>query len=226
MGREAELAQLHQWLDKALNGQPQLAFVTGEPGIGKTTLVDQCREQLRTNGDLTIGRGQCVEQYGQGEAYLPRLEAMGRLCREESGSQIITLLRRHAPTWVVQLPGLMEDTDTQQLRLQVQGATQQRMLREITEAIEVGTVRRPLVLILEDLHWSDHATVELLSYLAQRRERARLLIVATYRPADLVTRNHPLKAVKQELHAKGQCEELRVELLSEQEAWTAPGVLC
>ena len=214
VGREAELAQLHKLLDKALRGEPQLVFVTGEPGIGKTTVVDLFREQVRAIGNVTIGHGQCIEHYGEGEAYLPVLEAMSRLCREEGGQQIITLLRKHAPTWLVQFSGVVEEEELQVLRLQVQGATQQRMLREMAEAIEAGTVRRPLVLMVEDLQWSDHATLEFLAYLARRRQRARLLVVATYRPADVVLRAHPLKDIKQELQAHGQCEELRLELLT------------
>ena len=105
----------------------------------------------------------------------------------------------------------------QALRLQVQGATQQRMLREIAEAIEVGTVRRPLVLIFEDLHWSDSATIEFLAYLAKRRQPMRLLVVATYRPVEVVMGAHPVKTVKQELQAHGLCEEVRLELLKKKE---------
>lgn len=219
VGRETELARLHAALRKALNGERQVVFVTGEPGIGRTTLVEAflARVAHEHEHELRIGYGQCVEQYGGGEAYLPLLEAMGRLCREDEGQPIIATLQQYAPTWLVQLSGVIPEAEAQALRLQVQGATQQRMLREMAEAIEAGTTRRPLLLIVEDLHWSDHATVELLSYLAQRRERARVLIVATYRPADLVTRSHPLKAIKQELHVKRHCEELRVELLSEPE---------
>jgi predicted ATPase len=91
------------------------------------------------------------------------------------------------------------------------------MLREMAEAIEVGTMRRPLVLILEDLHWSDHSTLELLAYLARRRQHARLFIIATYRPSDVVLRAHPLKEIKQELQAHGQCAELRLELLTQED---------
>src|SRR5690606_2085778 len=102
------------------------------------------------------------------------------------GPQLIATLRQYAPTWLVQLPGVMSEEDRQALQLHVQGATQQRMLREMAEAIEQVTSRHPLVLLVEDLHWSDQATVELLSYLAQRREHARLLVLGTYRPAELV----------------------------------------
>jgi predicted ATPase/class 3 adenylate cyclase len=217
VGRDVELAHLHNLLDKALCGEPQFVFVTGEPGIGKTTVVDAFRAQVQATGASSLGYGQCVEQYGPGEPYLPVLEAMGRLCREEGGQQVVTLLRKYAPTWLVQLPGVIEENELQTLRLQVQGATQQRMLREIAEAIEVGTVRRPLVLLLEDLHWSDSATIELLAYLAKRRQGARLLVVGTYRPIDAVMQAHPIKTIKQELQAHGLCEEMRLELPKKKE---------
>src|SRR5262245_11619437 len=76
VGREAELAQLHQWFNQAQGGARQVVFVTGEAGIGKTTLVDAFLEQIAAKGRLWIGRGQCIEHYGTGEAYLPVLEAL------------------------------------------------------------------------------------------------------------------------------------------------------
>jgi tetratricopeptide (TPR) repeat protein len=70
------------------------------------------------------------------------------------------------------------------------------------------------VLLLEDLHWSDFSTLELISAIAQRRDPARLLVVGTYRPVEVLTRDHPLRTMKQELDLHGQCEELRLKLLS------------
>src|SRR5439155_869821 len=72
----------------------------------------------------------------------------------------------------------------------------------------------PLVLLLEDLHWSDSATIDLLGMLARRREPARLLVLGTYRPADVAGAAHPLKPVKQELQVHGHCEEMPLEFLS------------
>jgi len=92
--------------EEAQSGARQLVFVTGEPGIGKTTLVEAFLYQV-TAQDVWIGRGQCIEQYGAGEAYMPILEALGRLCREPGGAHLIALLHRHAPTWLVQMPGLI-----------------------------------------------------------------------------------------------------------------------
>ena len=88
---------------------------------------------------------------------------------------------------------LLSDADLETLQRKVQGATQERMLREMAEALEVITAERPLILTLEDLHWSDYATLELLSTLARRQERARLLVLSTYRPVDVIIREHPLE---------------------------------
>jgi predicted ATPase len=82
------------------------------------------------------------------------------------------------------------------------------MLRELVEALEVLTAAQPLVLVLEDLHWSDASTVELLALLAWRREAARLLVLGTYRPVEVIVYAHPLNAIKQELVAHGQAAEL------------------
>jgi hypothetical protein len=85
VGRERELQHLDRGLASALRGTRQVVFVTGEPGIGKTTLVDRFLERVEASGQVSIGRGQCLEQYGEGEAYLPVLEAIGHWCRGPGG---------------------------------------------------------------------------------------------------------------------------------------------
>ena len=77
VGREGELAQLQQWWAQARQGQRQVIFLTGEAGIGKTTLVDAFVAQVAAAEAVWLGQGQCIEQYGAGEAYLPVLEALG-----------------------------------------------------------------------------------------------------------------------------------------------------
>jgi predicted ATPase len=103
VGREAELQQLQGALDKALRGERQLVIVSGEPGIGKTTLLDTFVGQLAGQHGLWIARGQCLEQYGAGEAYLPILEALGRVGREAGGEEVVATLAQYAPTWLAQL---------------------------------------------------------------------------------------------------------------------------
>jgi DNA-binding winged helix-turn-helix (wHTH) protein/predicted ATPase len=235
VGREPDLVFLHERLAKAIHGARQVVFVTGEPGIGKTTVVEAFLRGMRNwelgsgssplpsrdpkspilNPIPWLGRGQCVEHYGAGEAYLPVLEALGRLCREPEGEPLIALLRQHAPTWLVQMPALLSSTELEELQRKTAGVTRERMLREVAEAIEVLTQQQPLVLVLEDLHWSDVSTLDLLSVLARRQESARLLIIGTYRPVEVLTQEHPLKGIKQELQVHGQCEELALDFLSE-----------
>ena len=104
VGRETALAQMQGWLRRAMGGERQVVFVTGEAGIGKTTLVEAFLQRVKRDSNVWIGQGQCLEQYGAGEAYLPVLEAISRLCQEPGRAGLVGLLRRHAPTWLQQMP--------------------------------------------------------------------------------------------------------------------------
>lgn len=208
IGREAEVTLLHERFAQALQGERQIVFLSGEAGIGKTTLVDAFVEQVQTNAALWIGRGQCVEQYGAGEAYLPLLEALGRLGRSPGGEQLVAALRQQAPSWLVHLPALVSADEYAALPRQTPGLTRERMLRELAEAVEGVTAMQPLLVVLEDLHWSDVSTVEWLTYVARRRDRAKLLIIGTYRPSDAMARKHPVHPAIQELQRQGHGLEL------------------
>jgi len=82
---------------------------------------------------------------------LRHLEAFGRLCREPGGQELVALLARHAPTWLVQMPWLVSADELEALQHRIVGATRERMLREMAEAVAVLTATKPLVLILEAL---------------------------------------------------------------------------
>jgi predicted ATPase len=151
------------------------------------------------------------------KAYMPVLEALGRLCRTPGCERLIMLLRQQAPTWLMQMPWLLSAADREALQRELLGATRERMVREMAEAMERLTAQTPLLLVLEDLQWSDYATLDLVAFLAQRREPAGLLLIGTYRPAEVIVRGHPLKAVKQDLQQHGRCEELPLEVLAEAE---------
>jgi predicted ATPase/DNA-binding winged helix-turn-helix (wHTH) protein len=211
LGRDAALSQLGQWLEIALTGNCQTVFVTGESGIGKTTLVEAFLQAIGSN--ICILRGQCLEQYGSGEAYLPILDALSRLGAEHD-AHIIEVLRNCAPTWILQIPHLTTIGERAALQHEILGITRERMLREIAEALELMTATTPLVLFLEDLHWSDYSTLDLVTYLARRRRRARLLLIGTYRPVEVIVNEHPLRGVKQELQLHKLCHELALEYLT------------
>jgi predicted ATPase/DNA-binding winged helix-turn-helix (wHTH) protein len=213
VGRQGEVEALERWFQRAAQGTRQLVLISGEAGIGKTTLVDLWLARLGARSGAGMARGQCVEHYGEGEPYLPVLEALGQLSHGPRGPEVLSALRRYAPLWLMQLPGLLTELERERLQRQVQGATSARMLRELAEALDVLAAETPLVLVLEDLQWSDHATVELLAYVAQRRASARLLVLATYRPVEVVLQAHPLRGMVQELSGRGQVVVLRLELL-------------
>ncbi len=215
LAREAELSLLRQRWARALQGERQMVFVTGEPGIGKTALVETFIAEVAATGGGWVGYGQCVEPYGLGEPYLPLLEALGRLGRGSGADELVTVLRQQAPSWLLNLPSLLPTDELDKLQRRASTLTQERMLRELTEALETWVATSPLVLLLEDLHWSDGATVAWLSYIARRRDPARLFILGTYRPVETIVQSHPLHALAPELRRLSHVRELSLDYLPE-----------
>jgi DNA-binding winged helix-turn-helix (wHTH) protein/predicted ATPase len=214
VGREVEIAFLHQCLDKVWSGARQVVFVTGEAGLGKTMVVEAFVTEAGQRGALWVGHGQCIEHYGAGEAYMPVLEALEQLCHAPGGQGLVAFLAHQAPTWLVQMPWLLSATDLDRLQRSALGVTRERMLREMARALEVLSTERPLVLVLEDLHWSDYATLDLLSVLARRQESARLLVLGTYRPEEVLGKEHALATLTQELRIHAHSVELPLTLLT------------
>ena len=215
VGREGAMAQLDGYLDQSQNSQRQVAFITGEAGIGKTTLVDAFHQSVANRSNLRIIRGQCVEGFGGKEAYYPVLEAIGQWVREAGGGQVVQTLAKQAPTWLIQFPSLIKAEQREALQKEIHGATRERMVREICEALESLTAQDPLVIVLEDLHWVDPSTLDFISAVARRRGPAKLLVLGTYRPADLIISKSPLKALKQDLVLHNLGHEISLERLEE-----------
>lgn len=211
VGRGAELELLDRAFGAARHRGRGVVLIAGEAGVGKTMLVDAFLERARTRGPLLVGRGACVEQYGNAEVYLPVLDALGSLCRGRGGERVIEVLERHAPSWLAQLHAFARPE-----RLET-SALPGRTMRELAEALEALSNDAPVILVLEDLHWTDPSTAELLAFLGARREPARILVVATYRATDL-TRGHPLARVTSELVAHRQATVVELGAFSEEVA--------
>jgi DNA-binding winged helix-turn-helix (wHTH) protein/tetratricopeptide (TPR) repeat protein len=212
IGRAQPLAQLRAGWEAACNGKRTITWIAGEPGIGKTTLIERFVADL---GDVMCVRGQCVEQYGGGEPYLPVLEALGELCRRDPS--VAALLGTVAPTWLLQLPWLSTAEERDALRRELAGVGADRTLREIGEVLDRYTEHRPLLLITEDLHWSDRATIQLIDYIARRRGSGRLMWLATFRVAEVVAMEHPFNQVRRELRLHRLSEEIALDPFSESE---------
>ena len=212
VGRARELERLRAAWRVATCGRHQTVWIAGEAGVGKTTLIEDFAAEV---GASHCARGQCVEPYGAAEPFMPVLEALTELCRRDAA--LVELMRAVAPTWLVQLPWLSSAAEREALRRELNGSGQARMLREMGELVDRYTENRPLLLVTEDLHWADQATVQLIDYLARRRGGARLLWLGSFRLTEIIAADHALRAVRHELRLHGLAEEIVLDSFSEQE---------
>jgi len=218
VGREKERAELRAGFESAMNGRGQLFCVAGEPGIGKTTLVEDFLAELAVEGQCTIARGRCSERLAGTEAYLPLLEALESLLQSGSNPAIARVLKQIAPTWYAQVVPLSgESEESARLLAEVKAASQERMKRELGAFLQEVARLRPLVLFFDDLHWADVSTIDVLSFLASKFDALNVLIVVTYRPSDMLLAKHPFLQIKPDLQAHGVCRELALEFLNEAE---------
>jgi predicted ATPase len=216
VGREQERKDLRAAFDQASAGRGSLLCVAGEPGIGKTTLVEVFLAELATENQGTIARGQCSERLAGTEAYLPLLEALESLLQRDQS--IATAMKQLAPTWYAQLVSLSGDgEESARLLAEVKAASQERMKRELAHFLQSVAHPRPLVLFFDDLQWADVSTIDLLSFLAGKFDVMRVLIVVTYRPSDMLLAKHPFLQIKPDLQARGVCREVLLEFLTEEE---------
>jgi len=108
----------------------------------------------------------------------------------------------------VQMPWLLTPADREHFQQELHGSTRERMLREFATLLDTFTAGGLLVLVFEDLHWSDQATVDLVTFLARRQAPAQVLVLGTYRPVEAMLRDHPIRAVTQTLQLQGHSTEL------------------
>jgi len=216
VGRKREIAELRAAFDSAESGRGLLMCVAGEPGIGKTTVVEDFLAGLVACGcACSIARGRCSERLAGTEAYLPLLEALESLLRGEAGVSIGGTLKRVAPTWYVQVaPLAANDSSVSRVMEEAKAASQERMKRELIAFLQEASRVRPLVFFLDDLHWADVSTVDLLAYIGSKCDSLRMLIVGAYRPSDLLLSKHPFAEVKLVLQQRGVCRDVPLAFLT------------
>lgn len=192
VGREAELEVLHAALERACSGQRQVCFVTGTPGIGKTTLVRTFLASVESTG-VSIGAGYCFEQHGTPEPYFAVIEALTGMARSGRGSQTVAALMRYAPTFVTQVPNLVSDEQLGGASRRSAGGNESRQLREVCEALEAMCSQEPLVLVLEDLQWSDRRAMDIARAMGARvqEQRAALSLAEVVSPKARSPRPRP-----------------------------------
>jgi hypothetical protein len=213
VGRGDERAALAAALDGAAAGAGEMVCVAGEPGIGKTTLIETFLADLAADGRAChVARGRCSERLAEAEAYLPVLEAIESLVRGPGGSVATRYLRTLAPSWAAELRvaearGRGEDAPV------TTSTTRTRLKRELIAFFAELSRRAPVVLFIDDIHWSDLPTADLLAYLGRHCPGMRLLVVVAYRSDELHLAEHPFIRVKRDLEGRRVCRELSLPLL-------------
>ncbi len=216
VGREKERTALRAAFESAHAGRGSLLCVAGEPGIGKTTLVEDVLAEVAAGGGAwRIARGRCSERLAGTEAYLPWLEALDSLRRALDGESTMHAMRRMAPAWFAQIAHAGDAQSEAALQVELKSASQERLKRELVLLLEALSRDHPVVLFFDDLHWADVSTIDLLGFVANRLTAMRLLIVATYRPTDLLLAGSPFLQIRPDLQARGICRELQLDFLTE-----------
>jgi predicted ATPase len=216
VGRERESEALRDAWESAAAGHGLLLSISGEPGIGKTTLVEEFLSDLALSSrPPRVARGRCSERLAGTDAYLPLLEALDSLLRGPGAETVAALMKRLAPTWYLQVatPSLDDSSEGRALA-GVHATSQERMKRELSAFMEELCRLGPVVLFFDDLHWSDLSTIDVLAYLAARLGSMRLLVLAAVRPAELLLNRHPFAQLRLDLQSRGICREIALEFLS------------
>jgi DNA-binding SARP family transcriptional activator len=184
VGREHELARLERAFEAAAAAHGTTALIAGPAGIGKTLLASQLARSARSRG-ATVLSGRCIDLVGAGLPYLPLVEALRPLCRSPLLDEVRDELR--------ELPRLHPDlADSLPLTPHADGAESRlRLFAEVVAVLDHVGRHAPVVLLLEDLHWADGSTLDLVAYLAHAVRERPVLLVATYR-SDAVAPEHAL----------------------------------
>jgi tetratricopeptide (TPR) repeat protein len=204
VGRETELAELSHCFDAALRNYGSTIFLSGEPGIGKTMLAEAFLDRASRGSRCHIAAGRCSEQLAGTDAYLPILEALEDLLNSASGEAAAEVMKAVAPTWFAEMPQARGLPDP------LRSSSQERRKREFVAFLEAFSQDCPLVLFVDDLHWADLSSTDLLSYAGLRCGSLPVLILGTYRPSDLLLSRHPLRGVKLELQARRLAKEIEL----------------
>lgn len=186
VGRERDLQRLTELWKRACSGQRQVVLLGGFAGVGKSTLLERFMAGIRRPGaaghasgtSALLTRGTCFDRRSDPEPYGPFAEAMEGLV---SQADIVPVFHRVAPSWLARMPWLLPATEMALLRQSLLGIGSSRVLREGVQLLEAISEDRPTLLVLEDLHHADAATLDLIAALAQREGPARLLLVASFR---------------------------------------------
>ncbi len=209
VGREHEFERLRAAF-AAMSGRGVMWNISGDAGIGKTTLANEFLADIeRTRPSIRIGRGSGSERLAETDAFVPILECLHSLARGPSGTAAAEVLRTEAPTWHWRL-----QSDISHPGSAPRPVSHERMRREIIDLLRVLSRSGPVVWFLDDLHWADASTCDLLGYLGERLQGLEVFILMTHRPTAVVSPQNPFLRLMLDLERRGICNQLPLPFLS------------
>jgi DNA-binding winged helix-turn-helix (wHTH) protein/tetratricopeptide (TPR) repeat protein len=217
VGRESELRLLRGHLDLALGGKPQVVLLRGEAGSGKSALVSAFLAELARSARHPAPRvavGRCVGFLHGAPPYLPVTEAIESLATRADSAVVVEALERHAPEILAQMPWLRPREAATALP---SGRGRRDLSRELAMVVAAIGAAAPLVLVLEDLHDSDTATLDFLVEITRLAEGSRVLVIGTWRTAEAIVGNPALTETIRTIAERSDAILLDLELLGYEE---------
>ncbi|MGH7894495.1 MAG: ATP-binding protein, partial [Candidatus Binatia bacterium] len=213
VGRGPERAKLLHAVEQARSGAGALVLLVGEAGVGKTRLVEEMASEARRTG-LRVLIGHCVDQQGA-PPYLPTIEHIEEAARQVPPETLRQALGENAPEIAKLMPELrLRYADIPDAVTLPPEQERRYLLRAVSEFVERAARTTPLVLVFEDLHWADESTLLLVQHMAQRLPQIPVLVLGTYRDAELKP-GRPLAAVLPGLLRQRLAEEIVLRRLTE-----------
>jgi predicted ATPase len=205
VGRDEERSELRRAYERAQAGHGSLVCISGDVGLGKTALLDSFLDDLVQAGyAFNLARARSSEALTETEPFMPWIEALGALAREAAAAET---MQKAAPTWHREIS-------------HTGNGDPRSMKRELLDFFREVSPVHPLIVMLDDFHWSDVDSVDLLSYLSTRLESTRVLIVFSYRLGEMRVNRHPFVAVRSELLTRHACKEIHLDCLKREDVQT------
>jgi len=199
VGREFERDTLRRAYDQARHGHGGIVCISGDVGLGKTTLIDAFLDDLIRDGQtFHLARARCSESFTESEPFMPWIEGLSALAEEPT---IATIMSKAAPSWHREIT-------------HSGSAVPRSMKRELLDFCKQVTPAHPLIVVIDDLHWADAATIDLLAFMATRLETLRALVIVCYRPVEMRVKSHPFLRLRSDLLSRGACSEIELAPLS------------
>ena len=216
VGRQREMGELKAALEDALSGRGRMTTLVGEPGIGKTRTAEEIATYARMRGAQVLW-GRCYEEQGV-PPYWPWVQAIRSYVREREPER----LRSEMGTGAVDIAEIVSDVRERLPDLgpaaPMDNPDQARfkLFDSVTAFLRTASLTQPMMLVLDDLHWSDTPSLMLLQFVARELGGARMLLIGTYRDVEL-NRQHPLAETLAELTRERLFERVVLRRLSEQD---------